>query len=192
MVDQQEPGPKNAGLFKRLDDWADDKWGGEMEDPGRWALMRDVAVFQGKLALDAIRDLLMSPISIVAALIGFLRDKDRPGRYFYPLMRTGRQTDTIINLFGAAEHAGLKERSEGTPTVDQWVSRLEDIVVKEYESGGVTAQAKEAIDRALDKAHATARREAESLKTKAASKAADQKTARTASPATDPRDAPEA
>lgn len=149
---------RTPSAFDRLDAWA-----GEIEDPGRWALMRDVTVFQGKLALDALRDLALSPISITAALVGFLRDKDKPGRYFYPLMRTGRRSDTIINLFGASTNAGLEEAMPDDPSIDDLVSRLEKIVVKEYEAGGVTAHAKAAIDKVMDKAHEAARREADNL-----------------------------
>lgn len=158
---QPDESPENAGessIFDRLDAWA-----GDIEDPGRWALMRDVLVFQGKLALDALRDLALSPISITAAIVGFLRDKDRPGRYFYPLMKTGRRSDTAINLFGAGEHAGLDMDVPEGPSVDKLVAGLEKIIVREFESGGLTAHAKEAIDRAIDKAHEAARREAESL-----------------------------
>lgn len=149
---------RESSIFDRLDAWA-----GDIEDPGRWALMRDVLVFQGKLALDALRDLALSPISITAALVGFFRDKDRPGRYFYPLMKTGRRSDTVINLFGAAEHAGLDTEVPDDPSVDKLVAGLEKIIIREFESGGLTAHAKEAIDRAIDKAHEAARREAENL-----------------------------
>lgn len=150
--------PERPTFFDRLDAWA-----GEIEDPGRWALMRDVAVFQGKLALDALRDIALSPISITAALVGFIRDKDKPGRYFYPLMKTGRRTDTVINLFGASENAGLGGALPDDPSIDELVARFEKIIVREYESGGVTAQAKSAIDRAMDKVHEAAKREAENL-----------------------------
>lgn len=156
--DHSESETAKRSTFDRLDAWA-----GHIEDPGRWALMRDVAVFQGKLALDALRDLALSPISIAAALVGFLRDKDAPGRYFYPLMKTGKRSDTIINLFGASANAGLEEVMPDDPSIDDLVSRLEKIVVKEYEAGGVTAHAKAAIDKVMDKAHEAARREADNL-----------------------------
>lgn len=157
---ERETSQREGGgsAFDRLDAWA-----GEIEDPGRWALMRDVVVFQGKLALDALRDLALSPISITAALIGFLRDKDKPGRYFYPLMRTGRRSDTIINLFGASAHAGLDQNVPDDPSIDELVSRVEKIIVWGYESGGMTAQAKDAFDKAIDKAHEAARREADNI-----------------------------
>jgi hypothetical protein len=152
-----QPGGSGSA-FDRLDAWA-----GEIEDPGRWALMRDVVVFQGKLALDALRDLALSPISITAALIGFARDKDKPGRYFYPLMRTGRRSDTIINLFGASTHAGLEAEVPDDPSIDELVARVEKVIVREYEAGGITAHAKDAFDKVIDKAHEAARREADHL-----------------------------
>jgi hypothetical protein len=154
--------PQPNRFFDRLDVWA-----GEINDPGRWALMRDVTVFQGKLALDALRDLALSPISIGAAILGLVRDKHEPGKYFYPLMNTGKRSDTVINLFGAADNAGLDASTHNDPSVDELIKRFEGIIVKEYETGGMTAQAKEAIDKAIDKAfdkaQETAKREAENL-----------------------------
>jgi hypothetical protein len=49
----------------------------------RWHLIRDVAVFQLKLGLDALRDLVLSPISLIAGIVdlvfgGELADLERP------------------------------------------------------------------------------------------------------------------
>lgn len=147
---------KEGSIFDRLDGWA-----GEIDDPGRWPLLRDVLVFQGKLGLDALRDLALSPVSIGAAILGFVRDKDKPGKYFYPLMKTGKRSDTVINLFGAADHAGLDASAHDDPSIDELVKRFEKIIVKEYEAGGVTTHAKDAIDKAIDIAQEKVRKEAE-------------------------------
>ena len=39
--------------------------------PNHWHLVRDVVALQFKLALDGVLDLLMSPVSIFAAIAGF-------------------------------------------------------------------------------------------------------------------------
>ena len=117
----------------------------------RWTLMRDVTVFQGKLILDGLRDLLLSPISIAAALIGIIGGGDRPGRQFYDLLYMGKRSEKWINLFGAASHVSPppfdKEDSE---SVDALVDRLESVARRRYEKGGLTQNAKDAVDRALD------------------------------------------
>ncbi|MEJ2523602.1 MAG: hypothetical protein P8080_12130 [Gammaproteobacteria bacterium] len=109
----------------------------------RWALIRDVAVLQAKLLADALRDLLLAPLALVAAAVDLVRPG---GGLFDEVLRLGRRTDRWINLFGH-EAAG---DSEGEASLDELASRLERRIREKYEAGGVTAQAKEALDRALD------------------------------------------
>ena len=117
----------------------------------RWELLRDVTVFQGKLILDGLRDLLLSPISIAAALIGIFSGGDRPGRQFYDLLYLGKRSESFINLFAAASHVSLPSfDKEGGESVDDLVDRLENVARQQYETGGLTQNAKDAVDRALD------------------------------------------
>jgi hypothetical protein len=69
----------------------------------RFPVLRDVVVFQAKLLVDGLRDLLLSPLSIVAALIDLLVPGDDGGKRFYSVVRFGRRTERWINLFGAAD-----------------------------------------------------------------------------------------
>lgn len=120
----------------------------------RWTLIRDVAVFQVKLVVDGLRDLFLLPISLVAGLISLLKGGAEPGSEFYDLLRVGRRSEHWINLFGAAEHLhGPATLDDQFPTddIDEMVSRVESFVVDEYNKGGVTAQAKQRLDQALDK-----------------------------------------
>ncbi|UCE86963.1 MAG: hypothetical protein JSU66_04310 [Deltaproteobacteria bacterium] len=121
--------------------------------PSRWQLLRDVAVFQAKLALDGLRDLLLSPISLVAALLDLVTGGDRPGRRFYDLMHLGRRSDHWIRLFSAgdriAPNSGREPARPGAG-VDGLFDTLEARLVRQYERGGATASAKHAVDRALD------------------------------------------
>ena len=122
--------------------------------PDRWTLIRDAAVLQVKLVVDGLRDLLLVPASLIAAIASLIRsDNGRPGPQFYSLLRLGKRSERWIDLFGACEHA--PEALRGAPdaddtSIDEFVARLERYVVEEYRRGGVTAQAKERIDRALD------------------------------------------
>lgn len=124
---------------------------GPPQDVDRWTLLRDVAVFQGKLLLDGLRDLVLSPLSIAAAIIGLVSGGERPGRQFYDLLYMGRRTERWINLFGATGHVAPppfdKEDSE---SIDSLVDRLEDVTRRQYEKGGLTKNAKASVDRALD------------------------------------------
>jgi len=137
----------------------------------RWRLVRDLAVFQGKLLVDGLKDLVLAPVSLVAALAGLLLDRDEPGRPFYTLLRWGHGFDRWVNLFGASRRAlppaaEASEASEGMSNpspapghapargdgegLDAYVARLERVLVEQYRRGGLTAKAKDAIDQALD------------------------------------------
>lgn len=110
---------------------------------GHWQLMRDVIAFQFKLMLDAGRDLLLSPISIGAAVLGLLSRDKPPGYYFDQLMLMGRKTDHWINLFN--------QQGEGQPSSNDVVRRFEDMVVRGYEKGGAIKDIKDGTDQWVGK-----------------------------------------
>jgi hypothetical protein len=125
----------------------------------RWRLARDVAVFQAKLLVDGLKDLVLAPVSLVAALAGLVFDREDPGRSFQAVLRWGHGFDRWVNLFGASQRA-LPPASEPTPEpatatapkegLDAYVVRLERVLVEQYRRGGLTAKAKDAIDQAID------------------------------------------
>jgi hypothetical protein len=120
-------------------------------DIHRWELLRDLFVFQGKLILDGLRDLLLSPVSLVLAILDLTISGSKPGRRFYDLMHLGRQSDVWINLFGASQRVPMREDwPEDDRSVDMLVERLEEKVKRQYAKGGVTASAKESVDHAFD------------------------------------------
>lgn len=124
-----------------------------MADATRWELIRDILVLQVKLAVDALRDLILSPLALVAGVLDLLTGGQQPGRLFYPLLVAARRTEQLINLFGEADRA--MPRPVASPatepvSIDALVARFERAVVEQYQRGGVTASAKAAIDRSLD------------------------------------------
>jgi len=120
----------------------------------RWRLLRDTAVLQVKLIIDGLRDLLLVPASLIAAIVSLVKTKDgKPGPQFYQLLALGKQSERSINLFGAFDHAPpeLEGQSQlGDLNIDELVVRVESFVVDEFKRGGMTRQAKEQIDKALD------------------------------------------
>jgi len=117
---------------------------------GRWELIRDAVVFQVKLALDAFRDFAFAPLSITAAVIDLITGGSHPGRYFYAVLALGGKTESWINLFGVPRLEGRHELTTQGPTVDSLVRQVESLVVEQYERGGLTSSAKDAIDRSLN------------------------------------------
>lgn len=91
----------------------------------RSGVFRDVVVFQLKLVVDGLRDVLLSPLSIGAALIDLLVPGDDGGKRFYSVVRFGRRTEQWINLFGAADHRDPEDVPEG---IDVLLHELETLV----------------------------------------------------------------
>jgi hypothetical protein len=120
------------------------------EATSRWQLIRDVAVFQMKLALDALRDFALSPISLVAAVADLVTGGEKPGKHFYAVLGAGRETERWIRLFGELDRVSPAPDRGEAATIDAIVERVERVIVEQYERGGVTASAKDAIDRGLD------------------------------------------
>ena len=76
-----------------------------------WALIGLLITFQFKLAMDGLRDLLLSPVSIGFVLYGILVQREQPDKYFRRLMRFGRDSDHFINLFGEKQETQRPESS---------------------------------------------------------------------------------
>ena len=120
----------------------------------RTTLARDIVVLQAKLLVDGLRDLILVPASLIVGIVSLVAYKDKqPGSEFYRLLHAGKQSEHWINLFGALRNAppDLKEVT-GFPNadMDEIVGRLENYMVEEHRRGGMTAQAKDRLDKALD------------------------------------------
>lgn len=115
--------------------------------PNRWRLVRDLAGFQLKLALDGLRDLVLSPASIIAGVLGIIFSPDNPGKYFNRLLEFGRRSDVWINLFGASKHY---DPDPEITSSDAYLSKLEEMLVTEYQKGGVVKNLKDRTDNLLD------------------------------------------
>ena len=129
----------------------DDAATGVAEPPGRLELLRDVLVFQAKLALDGLLDFLLIPVSFAAAVVSFFEPR-RERDAFYRVVAAGARADRWINLFGAGErharHAEDGKADEGAG-MDMVVSRIEDYLRREYEEGRMPEPARSTIDRVV-------------------------------------------
>ncbi|NND68433.1 MAG: hypothetical protein HKN19_12670, partial [Halioglobus sp.] len=83
--------------------------------------LRHLLVFQVKLVADALRDLLLSPISVVIFALDVIRKPTLEHSLYLKLMLLGRRSDRLINLFD--EH-----KDAGHFTVDQALGELEQLV----------------------------------------------------------------
>jgi hypothetical protein len=121
----------------------------------RWRFLRDVAVFQLKMFLDNVRDLVLMPVALVAALFDLILRGEREGARFYQVLRWGWHSEKVIGVYSAIEHDEPGEFAiSRTYTVDGVIARLESVVAREVEKGGTAASIKSAMDRAIDQIHA--------------------------------------
>ena len=68
-------------------------------------LLRDLMIFQVKLVLDGLKDVVLMPLTIGAAAIDIVFPGSRPGHRFYLVMALGERFDRWLNLFSASDHA---------------------------------------------------------------------------------------
>ena len=127
----------------------------ETNSDARWKFWRDVAAFQLKMFLDNVRDLVLMPVSLVAALIDLIMKGEREGALFYKVLRWGSHSEEVIDVYSAIkDHEPGKFKVSPAYTVDAVIARLEGVVVREVEKGGTAASIKSAMDRAIDQIHA--------------------------------------
>lgn len=120
----------------------------------RWKLIRDIFVLQFKLIVDGLRDLILVPVSLIAGIVSLVKGDAGQDNDFYDLLRLGKRSERWINLFGAA---GNVQQDSGVPLpgsdIDELVTKVESFLVEEYKTGGVTRQAKDRLDKAIDHLH---------------------------------------
>lgn len=106
--------------------------------------LKKLGIFQLKLAVDALRDILLSPLSLICTLIDLMEGKAGKDSHFEKLLRFGRRTERKINLFN--QHDNDPEKGQ---TIDSLINQVESIIVKEYTEGQMSAKAKGAIDKTI-------------------------------------------
>ncbi len=89
--------------------------------------VQHLLVFQVKLVSDALRDLLLSPISLIVFALDVVRKPTLENSIYLKLMLLGRRSDRLINLFD--EH-----KDAGHFTVDQALEELESLVLRAHEA----------------------------------------------------------
>src|SRR5690606_4239700 len=100
-------------------------------------LLRDLAIFQLKLFLDRLQDVVLAPVSIVAAGLDLVCPGQRQGQRFYEVMRVGERYDRWLSIFAAASRAaggvdGLFGPERAHP--DSMLGGIESMLFDEMES----------------------------------------------------------
>ncbi|MDX1648777.1 MAG: hypothetical protein R3263_02885, partial [Myxococcota bacterium] len=129
--------------------------GAPAEDPRalRWALIRDLAHFSGKAALEALGAQAQIPVARVAGVAGQLFHPRDPAFLFREVLRLGDRFDRFVDIFGAERRRRAGEALDAgaqPASFDELAERVERVLVEQQRLGAITSQAKDAVDRALD------------------------------------------
>jgi hypothetical protein len=118
----------------------------------RSIVIRDMLVFQFKLVVDGLLDVVLLPLSLIVGSVSIIGNRPKQRSEFYELLRFGRRTERWINLFGAAERRlepGTDVDNNPAGDLDDVVSRVETFLVEECRKRGVTVPTRQSIDAAL-------------------------------------------
>ncbi len=107
----------------------------------RIRLILELGVFHLKLFVEAARDVFLSPVSIIAVIMGLVAGGDKPDMYFRRVQRFGRRTDTWLNVFGT-RHRG--------PSADEIVRPIEEKLFAQTKSGGRLVRGADQVNQLLD------------------------------------------
>lgn len=114
-----------------------DRVAGREEGVATDVLIRDLLIFQVKLFLDGVKDIVLSPLSIAAVLWDLIPSrKGYRGRTFYQVLKIGERYDLWLNLYTPAREArtqgeGLLEA--GVHSADSLVGKIEQLARNEAE-----------------------------------------------------------
>jgi hypothetical protein len=78
----------------------------------RWRLVRDVAVFQIKLGMEAVLNLTLIPVSLAAAALDLVLGNWRQPRWFHAVLGFGERCEHRINVWGVEAHGSDTPQSE--------------------------------------------------------------------------------
>lgn len=86
-----------------------------------WPQLKRLLIFQLKLYIDAIRDLLLSAASLVAFIFDVIQQNHGEDSHFSSVLRLGRRSERAINLFD--QHT---PEEQGKASVDAMIRGVED------------------------------------------------------------------
>ena len=99
-------------------------------------VLRDLVIFQLKLLLDGVADVVISQIALVAVAIDLLFPAERKGKRFYAVMARAERFDRWLSLYGSADAADLEEDGlfgASKAGSDTMLGRLETLVTGRWE-----------------------------------------------------------
>lgn len=120
----------------------------------RGRLIRAVVVLQLKLGLSALRDLVLIPVALIAALFDFVRLREFEPRFFRQVLHLGERSDRYIDVWYHDEPDAAPREN-----VDALLSRVETVVRDRDEGARQARVLKRWAERQMQRARERAERE---------------------------------
>ncbi len=132
-----------------------------LPDATRAQVARDMLVFQAKLFTDGLKDIILSPMSLIAGLVGIFLGRGNPGMPLYELLRFGQRVENWIDLFSAAytkpdaSQTALQPGSEtetgdtaaaNTKDFDALLERVQSVILDPKQRARLSDQSKSQLD----------------------------------------------
>lgn len=95
------------------------------EYTSRWKLARDLGVFELKLAVDGVKDLILAPLALAAVVADMVMPAESRGAFLRAVIGIGERFEKWLNLYG------LKRGEETQTILDDGGS---DLIVDYFES----------------------------------------------------------
>ena len=95
------------------------------EYKSRWKLARDLGVFELKLAVDGLKDLILAPLALAAVVADMVMPAESRGVFLRAVIRMGEGFERWLNLYGR------KRREDARTVLDEGGS---DLIVDYLES----------------------------------------------------------
>lgn len=121
-------------------------------------ILRDAVVLQGKLLIDGLRDAILIPLSLLAALLSLIQRGQEHGKLFYDVVRLGRRSERWINLFAVADRIAPHQSDTGGETggetgLDDYLAQVEARLAQELRRGEIKSSARRAVDALVARIH---------------------------------------
>lgn len=103
----------------------------DQDYPSRGVLIRDLLILQIKLFVDALKDVLLIKLALLAVVFDLLFGRRGRPLLFYAVLRLGERFDLWLNLYGISRQAADSEDGlfgASRAGSDSLVGRLEQIV----------------------------------------------------------------
>ena len=95
------------------------------EYESRWKLARDLGVFELKLAVDGLKDIVLAPLALAAVVADMVMPAESRGMFLRAVIRIGESFEAWLNLYG------LKRRGASRTVMDEGGS---DVIMDYIES----------------------------------------------------------